>query len=195
MMRKSTPPANAGLDESAVPLCQRCGHPMTSDGACQQCGQREQRSCVCGQTLAPEDQRCPACDAEWAGRVKVRRRKRRRKISTGDMVGYAIIGLFVAVVAMAAILTVIEVLANRSNTETDLPQSLGGKISLAWQTVHGSFSGLATAIADRAGRMWIFVAVAGAAVGVVHYLWRAGIIDLDRRKWRSSSRDRPRRRA
>ena len=47
-------------------------------------GRKRIRVCACGEELPPDGKVCPECGANWAGKVKVRIRKRKRSHRSGE---------------------------------------------------------------------------------------------------------------
>ncbi|MBP8951870.1 MAG: hypothetical protein KBI47_05735 [Armatimonadetes bacterium] len=181
-MASENGPATPGHDELE---CRWCDAPVGADGRCPECGRTQTRICFCGQELLPGEDPCPNCGADWQGIVKVRRRKRHRRVSALDALGYGAVGLLVALGLAALLNAVIGGLALRNETveSTELPQDLGERLGLALATIGKSLQGMSEAFSERIGGsvVLILLGLVGAVVGVVIYLHREGALTTRRR--------------
>lgn len=175
----AVPPARDELE------CRWCDAPLDPDGRCPECGRMQTRICFCGQELLPDEDPCPNCGADWQGIVKVRRRKRHRRVSVLDAIGYAALGLLVAVGLAALANGIIGGLAlrNQDIENTDLPQDPGERLGLALATVAKTAEAMSEAVSERIGGALVFIllGVFGALVGLVIYLHREGAFTVRRR--------------
>jgi hypothetical protein len=156
--------------------CYWCRVPLDSDGTCPECGRRQVRVCFCGEEMSPGVEACPACGADWRGVVKVRRRKRRKTADLLEMLRYAALGVLVAMLTAALANSIISGLALRSAAGTDLPESPGERLGLAWHTLAKTAAAVGAAFVERIGGAALFLAmgIAGGLVGVLVYLRHRG---------------------
>lgn len=179
--------------------CLWCGGELEGDGRCADCGRVETRVCACGQELAAADTRCPACGEPWQGIVRVRRRRKHRRLDAAQLSRYVALGVLVALAAAALLNSFIGGLAlrNQNASATDLPESLGERAALAWETVADTFSSIGETTQERLGGalVFIFLGALGALVGILVYLRNEGIwFFAARDETRSSATPRRRRR-
>lgn len=177
--------ANQGHEQAAPDAeCYWCRVPLDADGRCPECGRRQTRVCFCGEELYPDEDVCPACGSDWRGVVKVRRRKRRRSATVVDMLRYAGAGILVAVLLAALTNSAIGMLALRSAPGTQLPDSPGERLGLAWETIAKSVGAMVGAFLERMGGASIFVGfgLAGALIGVLYYLRYGGGLSSHHRR-------------
>lgn len=165
--------------------CRWCNAPVGADGRCPACGRMQTRICYCGQELLPGEDACPNCGAEWQGIVKVRRRKRHRRVSPLDALGYGAVGLLVALGVAALLNGVIGGLALQNETveSTELPQDLGERLGLALDTIGKTLQRMSESFSERIGGSVVLVllGLVGAVVGVLIYLHREGAFSPRRR--------------
>jgi len=136
------------------------------------------RICFCGQELLPGEDPCPNCGADWQGGVKVRRRKRRKTVNALDLLRYAAVGIFIALVLASILNSVIGGLALKSAESTNLPPDYAERLGLAWQTVSNTFEAMSYAFLERLGGTapFVLMGIIGAMVGVLYYLRREGAL-------------------
>lgn len=165
--------ARRHVDEQISPdTCYWCRVPLEADGTCPECGRRQVRVCYCGEELPPGVEVCPACGADWRGIVKVRRRKRRKTADLVDMLRYAAVGVFVAMLAAALGTSIVNGLALRSAAGTELPESPAERLGLAWQTLAKTATAVGSAFVERIGGAALFfvMGIVGGLVGILFYL-------------------------
>jgi hypothetical protein len=104
--------------------------------------------------------------------VKVRRRKRRKTADLVNMLRYAAVGMFVAMLLAALGTSIVNGLALRSASGTDLPESVAERLGLAWQTLARTATAVGAAFVERMGGAALFLAmgIVGALVGILLYL-------------------------
>jgi hypothetical protein len=100
------------------------------------------------------------------------------------MLRYAGAGILVAVLLAALTNSAIGMLALRSAPGTQLPDSPGERLGLAWETIAKSVGAMVGAFLERMGGASIFVGfgLAGALIGVLYYLRYGGGLSSHHRR-------------
>jgi len=179
-----SPGTNADRPDEGELYCFWCNTPLADDGRCASCGRRQTRVCFCGEELWPDQELCPNCGADWAGVVKVRRRKRRHSVSSLGVLRATALGILIALMATAIINSVVGRLALDSAEGNALPEAPAERLGLAWKTVADTIAAMCEAFGSRVGGV-AFIALlglAGGLVGAFLYLRREGMF---RPRWRN----------
>lgn len=163
--------------------CYRCGAVLTEDSRnCPQCGRRQARLCYCGQEIPVTSPSCPFCGADWSTAFRVRRKTRNREFSWKLTAAYAAAGALAAIILAAFANSFVGALAIRSLPPgtTGLPASFLDRLGLAVTTVGRALGGLAYHVSHLGGgpTAALILVMAGAVVGAVVYLYRAGALRL-----------------
>ena len=163
--------------------CYRCGAVLEDDSRnCPQCGRRQTRLCYCGQEIGVTASSCPHCGADWSTAFRVRRKTKTFEFSWKLTAAHAAVGALAAIIVAALANSLVGALAVRSLPQgaAGLPAGFLARLGLALATIGHAFTSLAYHIEHLGGGPLaaLLLVVAGAAVGAVVYLYRAGALRL-----------------
>lgn len=182
-----------GGAEGSVATCYRCDAPLPEGSqACPHCGQKQYRTCFCGTPVRLDLDRCPVCDTDWSSKTKIRRRSRSAHVRPRTLLRSALTGALITVMISAVLNIIISAMAERSIPVGATGLSFSARLYYAWCTLATAFDTLFTRLLGGLGVV-ILTAVAGAALGTMFYLLRAGY--WRSRKHRSSHTPNRRRRS
>jgi hypothetical protein len=123
------------------------------------------------------------CGADWAGVVKVRRKKRRRSVSGSGILKHAALGIVIALLLTAIVSSVVGRLALESAEGAELPQTPAERLGLAWKTLTDLATGMTEAVLERGGGVVfiLFLGLLGGGIGILFYIRREGAFARRRR--------------
>ena len=165
-------------DEIDGSQCYSCRTPLLANGKCPDCGRRQTRICFCGEELYPGEEPCPKCGAEWTATLKIRRRRRRRGVRSGELMGYGVAGIFVALLGTTFIYYVTGMLAQPAAGGTGSSPSFSERLGMASHAVREGLGRAWSSVAESFGGIapFLVAALVGALVGVLYYLIRTGAL-------------------
>jgi hypothetical protein len=164
----------SGEAESPANTCYRCDAPSPEGTlTCSECGQKQYRTCFCGNRVRADLDHCPICGADWSSKVKVRRRSRSVHVKPRTLLRSALIGALLTVMCSALLNIVITAMAERSRPAGAVALSFSARLYYAWQTLASAFDALFTRLLGGLGIV-LLTALAGAVLGTLFYLLRAG---------------------
>ena len=161
--------------------CYRCGATLVEgDRNCPQCGRRQTRLCYCGQEIPVTASSCPECGADWSTAFRVRRKSKTRDFSWKQTAAYAAIGALAMMTLAALINSIVGALAYHSLPvgASGLPAGFVARLGLALSTLGNGFTGALWHLEHIGGGpvTALLLVLAGAVVGAVVYLYRAGAL-------------------
>lgn len=167
-------------EEEAAAACHSCkaALPVGAE-VCPACGRKQTRTCFCGTPVAVDTDECPVCGADWSSKIKIRRRSRSVRVRPKTLARSALTGALITVMASAILNIVVNALAQPSMPAGPMSLPFTARLYYAGCTLVRAVDLLFTRLLGGVGPV-LMTAIAGAVVGVLLYLVRAGY-------WRSRS--------
>lgn len=108
----------------------------------------------------------------------MRRRRRKRSVSSLELAGYIALGIFAALVVAAILHSSVGGLALKSAPGPELPESFPQRVALALQTLQTSAAEAGQNALRRLGGLAIFIVMGlvGGLVGALIYMHREGML-------------------
>jgi ribosomal protein L40E len=164
----------------AVSECYRCGATIgEGQEHCPQCGRPLYRVCYCGWRIPINAHRCPQCDADWSGAMRVRKKAHSHRVNPRRLGSYAVLGALAALALTALGGLLLGKLAERALPEGQpMPHALGERMALAWEGVEEVLSTIGRRLAALSGGLGLvlLILLMGAAVGALIYLAHEGLL-------------------